>query len=86
MDKEYTRKDNDDIVVVKGDTEINSPEIEKALSKEVEVDIKYEFDSLKDIEKAVKKNNKSVSTSQSKTKQKKKNIVTKKSNNEKKEK
>lgn len=50
---EYRRNDNEEITVIKGDSNTNSPEIEKALEKEVDIDIKYEFESLKDIEKAV---------------------------------
>ena len=56
LKEEYKRSDNDEITVVKGDSEKNSPEIEKALEKEVKVDIKYEFESLKDIEKVVADN------------------------------
>lgn len=52
---EYKREGNEEIMVVKGDSDTNSKEIDEALSKEVEVDIKYEFESLKDIEKAVNK-------------------------------
>lgn len=63
LKEEYKRKDNEEIIVHKGESDINSPEIEDALKKEVEVDIKYEFDSLKDIEKTVEKKEKSEKNS-----------------------
>lgn len=54
LKEEYKKPSSDDIKVIKGKNEENSQEIEKALAKEVDVKIKYEFDSLKDIEKATK--------------------------------
>ncbi|MGN0961223.1 MAG: hypothetical protein ACI4PF_03380 [Christensenellales bacterium] len=47
---EYKRADNEEITVIKNGKETNSKEIEKALEKEVDVKIKYEFESLKEIE------------------------------------
>lgn len=54
LKEDYKTPSNDEIQVVKGDSVENSKEIEEALSKEVPVDIKYEFESLKDIEKKTK--------------------------------
>lgn len=56
LKEEYKRVDNEDIKVVQGKTTKNSKEIENALKKEVEIDFKYEFESLKDIEKTTKEN------------------------------
>lgn len=54
LKEEYKKDSPDDIKVIKGDSEENSHEIEEALSKEVDVNMTYEFESLKDIEEAVK--------------------------------
>lgn len=67
LKEEYKKPSPDEIKVIKGDSEENSKEIEKALSKEVDVDIKYEFDSLKDIEKAIKEGKGEVPSSSGKT-------------------
>ena len=72
---EYRRSDNEEIKVVKGSSEKNSKEIEEALSKEVEVDIKYEFESLKEIEEDIKKRTTKKSTTNSKTSNKKPSSV-----------
>lgn len=61
LKEEYKKPSPDDIKVIKGASEENSEDIEKALSKEVDVQMTYEFDSLKDIEKAVKEKGKSNS-------------------------
>jgi hypothetical protein len=63
LKEEYKRKDNEEIVVHKGDSEINSPEIEEALKHEVDVDVKYEIDSLKDIDENVAAKSKKIKTS-----------------------
>lgn len=68
LKSEYKRPDNEEITVLKNDTDANSKEIEEALSKEVEVDIKYEFESLKDIEKATKHSNQNAPSKHASTK------------------
>ena len=72
---EYKRVDNEEIQVIKGTSTENSKEIEEALKNEVKVDINYEFESLKEIEK--------VSNAKAKTTPKKSNSTSKQNTNKK---
>lgn len=82
LKEEYKKPSPDDIKVIKGASEENSKDIEKALSKEVDVKMTYEFDSLKDIEKAVKEKEKSNSITPTKKTTQRKKSPTKKTQKE----